>query len=631
MPVTPTYPGVYIEEIPSGVRTITGVATSITAFVGYTRKGEPDKGVPITSFAEFERAYGGLDRDSPVSYAVNQFFRNGGTQAVIVRVAAGTQKAGWELQDGTPSPVLDVQASSPGTWGNYLRLSVEHADTRNPDGDFNLVVLQVPEQGGPAQKVEVHRNLNLNPKSSNYLESVVNNTSRLIHVTRKSGLAFSKKGCAVSKDLTFPLGTTADPVIAGVLDGTTPFRIDLGTSAPADLAALVTAISTALGTLGLGANLVASQSNDDGSAGNTCLKLESQTTGESSSVMISGGALGSLAAKLGMGLANGGREFPADAEHRPKVVSEVPPSSKGADGNKGSGADLIGSETNKTGIYALLDIDLFNILVIPETFEMQDNTANSVIQAGVDLCEKRRAFYIVDPPTAKDLSNIAAWANGASQTRNAAVYFPAIKLADPLDDFRPRAMAASGTIAGVYARTDTERGVWKAPAGTDAVLRGVEALTTFINDLENGRINQKGVNALRVFRDYGKLAWGARTMKGSDAQADEYKYVPVRRLALFLEESLYRSTQWVVFEPNDEPLWAQLRLNIGSFMHSLFLQGAFQGKTPREAYLVKCDRETTTQDDINKGIVNILVGFAPLRPAEFVIIKIQQLAGQIQT
>ena len=151
------------------------------------------------------------------------------------------------------------------------------------------------------------------------------------------------------------------------------------------------------------------------------------------------------------------------------------------------------------------------------------------------------------------------------------------------------------------------------------------------SDLENGLINPKGVNALRSFPTYGRVAWGARTMKGADAQADEYKYVPIRRLALFLEESLFRGTQWVVFEPNDESLWSQIRLNVGAFMNGLFRQGAFQGRTPKEAYFVKCDRETTTQADINLGIVNILVGFAPLKPAEFVFVRIQQLAGQLQT
>ena len=146
-----------------------------------------------------------------------------------------------------------------------------------------------------------------------------------------------------------------------------------------------------------------------------------------------------------------------------------------------------------------------------------------------------------------------------------------------------------------------------------------------------GTLNPLAINCQRTFDVYGNVCWGARTLDGADQQASQWKYIPVRRLALFLEESLYRGSQWVVFEPNDEPLWSQIRLNFGAFMHRLFRQGAFQGSTPREAYFVKCDKQTTTQDDIDQGIVNILVGFAPLKPAEFVIIKISQIAGQIPT
>lgn len=164
---------------------------------------------------------------------------------------------------------------------------------------------------------------------------------------------------------------------------------------------------------------------------------------------------------------------------------------------------------------------------------------------------------------------------------------------------------------------------------SDATLNGVSGLSVKLNDGENGQLNPLGVNCLRSFPVIGQVAWGARTLEGADRLASEWKYIPVRRLALFIEESLFRGTQWVVFEPNDEPLWAQIRLNLGAFMQNLFRQGAFQGKTPREAYFVKCDKETTTQNDINQGIVNVLVGFAPLKPAEFVIIKIQQIAGQI--
>ena len=164
----------------------------------------------------------------------------------------------------------------------------------------------------------------------------------------------------------------------------------------------------------------------------------------------------------------------------------------------------------------------------------------------------------------------------------------------------------------------------------DATLNGVVELTVKLTDGENGQLNPLAVNCLRTFPVIGRLVWGARTLSGADQLAKEWKYLPVRRTALFLEESLFRGSQWVVFEPNDEPLWAQIRLNLGAFMQNLFRQGAFQGRSPREAYFVKCDKETTTQNDIDLGIVNIVVGFAPLKPAEFVVIKLQQIAGQIQ-
>jgi hypothetical protein len=201
---------------------------------------------------------------------------------------------------------------------------------------------------------------------------------------------------------------------------------------------------------------------------------------------------------------------------------------------------------------------------------------------------------------------------------------------DPLQENRLAEYAPSGAVAGVIARTDGQRGVWKAPAGLDAGLRGVAALTVRMTDGENGVVNPQGVNGLRTFPTAGHVVWGARTLRGADQLASEWKYLPVRRLALFIEESLFRGTQWVVFEPNDEPLWAQIRLNVGAFMQNLFRQGAFQGASPRDAYFVKCDSETTNQNDIDLGIVNIHVGFAPLKPAEFVVIQIQQIAGQVQ-
>jgi hypothetical protein len=640
MPSALTYPGVYIQELPSGVRTITGVATSIAAFVGFTRKGVPDRAVPITSFADFERGYGGLDRDSPLSYAVRQFFFNGGTQAIIVRVAVGHATAAWTLQDGAPADVLDVEAASPGTWGNGLRVTVEVLGpgptftprVRNPDADFNLVVSQLQPDGTLAP-IETHRNLSMDSNSAQYVESVVNNASAVVRITRRAGLVFNDAGFAVSGAPAFPLNPT-NTTIGGTVDGTTPFLLTLVGAPWNNIAELVTAAANAIAAAGLAAQLQASQTGPDGQPGAGHLRLASSTAGESSSVVIAGGSFGGLASTIQMGLANGGREFTGAAEHRPAVVTDIVPPTSGADGARGGAVDLVGSESAKTGIYALLDVDLFNLLLIPETFDMTTGQEAGVIPPAIALCEAKRAFYIVDAPSDRTLSDIGAWASAnlslGNAARNAATYFPPVRIVDPLDGLRPRAMAPSGTLAGIYARTDAQRGVWKAPAGTDATLNGVLDLALPVNDLENGQINPLGINALRSFPAYGRVAWGARTARGADAQADEYKYIPIRRLALFLEESLYRGTQWVVFEPNDEPLWAQIRLNIGAFMNGLFRQGAFQGKTPQEAFFVKCDKETTTQADRNLGIVNIVVGFAPLKPAEFVVITIQQIAGDLQ-
>ena len=236
-----------------------------------------------------------------------------------------------------------------------------------------------------------------------------------------------------------------------------------------------------------------------------------------------------------------------------------------------------------------------------------------------------------DTAASKAKDGLGALGLSGEAARNAALYFPRVLEADPLRDSQVDTFVPCGIIAGIMARTDTARGVWKAPAGLDAAINGIQGLNVTLNDAENGLLNPLGINCLRVFPVNGRVVWGARTLRGADQLADEYKYVPVRRTALFIEESLYRGTQWVVFEPNDEPLWAQIRLNIGAFMQNLFRQGAFQGKTPRDAYFVKCDKETTTQTDINLGIVNIIVGFAPLKPAEFVVIKIQQIAGDIPT
>ena len=311
---------------------------------------------------------------------------------------------------------------------------------------------------------------------------------------------------------------------------------------------------------------------------------------------------------------------------------------KGSDGAPLNQTVLTGgtAQSESKGLYALNKADLFNLLCIPPHSRGGD-IENQLIEDAIAYCTKRRAILLIDSPNGWKTDEIDKVADHVRQaegigsaSKNAAIFFPRLRAPDPLRENQIDDFAPCGAVAGVIARTDVERGIWKAPAGLAATLVGAPDLSVRLTDDDIGQLNPLGVNCLRAMPDVGRVIWGSRTREGSDRLASEWKYLPVRRLTLFIEESLYRGTQWVVFEPNDEPLWAAVRLNVGAFMHSLFRQGAFQGKTPREAYEVKCDAETTTQDDINRGVVNIVVRFAPLKPAEFVVIKIQQLAGQVQ-
>jgi phage tail sheath protein FI len=539
MPATLTYPGVYIEEVPSAVRPITGVATSITAFVGRALRGptDADEDSPFTtisSYGDFERTFGGIWLGSALGFAVRDFFLNGGSQALIVRCyrpdGAAAERATMSING------LDLEAASPGAWGNQLRVRIDH-NTRDPlptEAANSLFNLSVKDVG--ADVIEIFRNVSVTPGHPRRVDTVLENGSQLLRATA--------------------VPNTRPNHHADINPGenTDPFSDDF----PARYDAVA--------------------AGDEGSDGLPLRRNE-----------ISDPAL----------------------------------------------------EADKRGMYALLNADLFNLLCIPPHKLSSDPDQTGAVDIETDLineaaafCRAHRAFFIVDPPYGSTLSGASAIADFQSNvdtTNYSALYFPTLWQTNPLHDNQFEEFAPCGAVAGVMARTDSDRGVWKAPAGLEARLGGVPALSVPLNDADTGQLNPLGINCLRAMPAAGRVIWGARTLEGSDRLASQWKYIPVRRTALFLEESLYRGTQWVVFEPNDEPLWAQIRLNIGAFMQSLFRQGAFQGKTPREAYLVKCDSETTTQTDIDNGIVNILVGFAPLKPAEFVVIRIQQLAGQIET
>jgi phage tail sheath protein FI len=286
-------------------------------------------------------------------------------------------------------------------------------------------------------------------------------------------------------------------------------------------------------------------------------------------------------------------------------------------------SDWAGLVVNALDLLKAVDV---NILCLPITDLLPADQQSTLMQKAQEFCRARRAFYIVDPPKDKQTpTTLLTWKSSAGLTNSnsaySALYFPRVTIADPANRYRPRTVAPSGTIAGVYARTDANRGVWKAPAGTDAILNGATPISP-LTDRDSGDLNQAGVDSLRNFPVYGNVVWGARTLDGADQLGSDYKYVPVRRLTSFIEESLLRGTQWAVFEPNDATLWSSLRLAADTFMSALAGQGAFY------RYYVTCDATTTTPRDIEQGIVNMIVAFAPVKPAEFIILQIQQLAAQ---
>jgi uncharacterized protein len=559
MPINPTYPGVYIDELTSSVHTIIGVPTSVTAFVGAAPRGPNDQPVHIGSFGDYQRIFGGVSTDSPMSYAVYQFYNNGGSEAEIVRLTHSDAKpATIDLGNN-----VKLQAANPGDWGNKLRVRVT-SNAAPPAA----AAAAAPAAGNGA------------PAAGNGAPAAGNGAPAAGNGAPAAGNA-APAGDAAAAPAAAP--TSYNLAVRDTGTGTQENYLNISTD---------TSNARSLDKLLAGSTLVTLPPNP---------KLD---TAPPASDPIK----------------------PTDTDSDPfsdKYPGRYKQGSGGAAGAAPDLGDYQGGNTgqaDKKGIYQLYKTDIFNLLCLPGA-PQQLLAANAA-----PLCVERRAILLVDPPAAwSSVANAVTGMNAppvaGTDAANAAVYFPNVQIADPASGGLPTTVPPCGTIAGV----------WKAPAGTDASLNAVTALDMPLTDDDSGQLNPLGVNCLRSFNIIGPVVWGARTLRGADVLTDQWKYLPVRRLALFIEESLFRGTQWVVFEPNDEPLWAAIRLNVGAFMHDLFQQGAFQGSTADQAYLVKCDKENNPQSDIDKGIVNILVGFAPLKPAEFVIIHIEQLAGQLQT
>ncbi len=524
MPITPTYPGIYIEELPSSARTITAAATSITVFVGYTHPFKTKtfgKAVRIFNFTEYEREFGGhfVSGDIPadVPKAVDQFFLNGGSDAYVIGINANVTNPTVPINNIDFTPLEPIDSTPITVTINNLSNS-EEIEPTDPAYSADMADIIIVYDNHLSPVVEEFRGVTLTggPNGENFIKNRINEKTSLL----------------VTVDFDPASGTEFTNTYEQNLNSPYAFSFNQ-------------------------------------------------------------------------------RDFRAVFDND-SSLDKVP---------------------------------IFNLLVIPGI------TDHSILSAALAFCERKQAFLILDPPrqAVADSTNVppgesdddflmgnlmTKTSSPIPKSTNGAIYFPYLRSLNPITG-EAENVPPSGFVAGVYARTDLNRGVWKAPAGMETTLLNTTGVVDSgrMTDERQGTLNPIGVNCLRSFPGIGTVVYGARTLRGSDTDTafKQWKYVPVRRMALFIEQTLYRNLGWVVFEPNDEPLWAAIRTSIEGFMLSLFTQGAFQGSTPSQAFQVKCDSSTTTQTDIENGTVNIIVAFAPLKPAEFVIIKIAQLAGQVQS
>jgi phage tail sheath protein FI len=521
MPITPTFPGLYIEELPSNAHTITAAATSITVFVGYTHPFKTKKfsqPVELFSFTEYEREFGGLYASgiiaNDVAYAVNQFFLNGGSDAYVIGLQPQTRGSDGSIVGSGTVP----QATA--TVGGIVFTALEPTDRI-------------------AMKITVN-NLKVSPLATGTDKDVA--------------------------DITIAYGTQAETFRAVTITG------------PTD--------------------------NAD--------YIDNRLNGRSALVMVAPSG------------ANYGTNITA-IDRQPFVLAL--PAGFATTFAPGDFTAVFQQDT------PLDKLRLFNLVTVPAVAD------NAVWSAALSFCERKHAFVILDPPAqaaadpaSAPLPLIADSIATLPTSTNGALYFPYLLSVDPVTG-DPIELPPCGAVAGIYARTDQNRGVWKAPAGLEAIIQNTTGVAARgrMTDQRQGTLNPIGVNCIRTFPGFGTAVFGARTQVTANTAFQQWRYVPVRRMALFIEQTLLLNLGWAIFEPNDLPLWIALRTTVDNFMLSLFNQGAFQGAKPSQAFRVTCDETTTTQQDIDNGIVNIIVAFAPLKPAEFVIIKIAQLAGQTQS
>ncbi len=571
-------PGVYVEEFDSGANPMEGVGTSTAGFIGLAEKG-PVLGVPqlITNFADFKRTYGGYLSENEfgdyrfLAYAVEHFFINGGSRCFISRVAPSDAKQSIGLAPSKEKAVVQLIARNPGIWGDKVSISV------TPSSKAKTQVLEVIEnESGKKYRVK---------NGAGFLPGDV----VAFTVKNEDDVEYNRVVTNQDNIITFETEFAGDVTDTELL----PSKV----------------ISTCEMTLEVRYEEMAETYENVSFNVSAPTYLDKKTA---KSDLI-------IAQYIGEKLES--PVSPFDEITAAGTVSGVTVLSGGSNGSVGSisASDFIGVDNGagrRTGIQSFVDNDVVSIMAVPGV------TDPNVQLTLVAHCENLGSrFAILDiPRDSKKVQDVMAHKDIFDSTY-AALYHPWLEVFDPLDK-KNAAIPPSGSMAGIYARTDNTRGVHKAPA--NEVVRACVGLDCQFNKGEQDILNPKGVNLIRVFPGQGIRVWGARTT----SSAGNWKYINVRRLFIFVEESIKANTNWAVFEPNDEVLWVRVQRTISVFLTNLWRNGSLAGSSTDEAFFVNIGRSTMSQDDIDNGRLICVIGIAPVKPAEFIIFRITQKTNE---
>jgi phage tail sheath protein FI len=647
----PTYqhPGVYLEEIPSGVKPIEGVATSVAVFVGEAARGPVGEPVLVHSLDAYAAVYGSTASEADaMGLAVSAFYLNGGRSTYVMRVTDGrpgnSAAASVAIDGEDAARVLTISARDEGAWGNQLHYRVKKSSPTDPKFVLEIGRMERRNNVLTFRVDERYADLSMSPLDPNYVLTAVNGSSRLVKVAMGDVAAALQPGTLAGSNklgaepVYFKTNLDSDKTLSINLDGLgarqiviSPGALPLGgTDNTKDGQAVAAAIQAAVRAISPKEEPY--KSFTAAYAGGQFTLSSPASAAASIVVYDDEGDPKSLAKILGLDPKNA--KLTAGAA---KIVPKAVPTAK-------AGVEALPLNGGKAGAPQQADyraaferlkkVREISVVVLPGQSLAANGQGNPAVTEALSHCAAvGNRMVIIDPPPGVELNDAGKVEALQLPTSNyATCYYPWVKVPNPFysAETNPKAtllVAPSAFAAGMWSRIDGTRGVWKAPAGVEASLLGVAGLEHLVEDGEQDQLNPRGVNCLRQMPSFGPVIWGARTL--ATRVEPEWRYVSVRRTALMIEQSIYNGIQWAVFEPNEQRLWSSLRTNVGAFMDGLFRAGAFQGDKASDAFFVRCGLgDTMTQADIDRGQVIVIVGFAPVKPAEFVIVRIQQKVQQ---